>query len=136
MLRTWEPAVLGEVEAVIAVDEYERYALRCLTVHRDDVPAPTVGDILSPSSVWIDGDPTDDLLPGTSGIQVARDAGVLADARRLSNYWGRYVVLMAGNRASHGEDWGEVVIEDAVVLAVYDRGRACLDSDVWGDRGW
>jgi len=72
-----------------------------------DEPAE-LGARLEPSRVWVDGDPTDELLDGTCGC---------TKRESLSIYHGRYLVTMGGDHRSWGEDKDEVILRDAVVLA-------------------
>ncbi len=101
------------VESNIDWDTYEYYGLRVM----DD---PVVGETLAPSYRWEDGDCTDEELNGTSAIQVSEST--FDRALRSSNgYWGTHVALIGGYQMEYGEDAGEVVIRDAVVVAVWER---------------
>lgn len=88
----------------------------------------SVGDVLAPSRVWIDGEPTDGLLAGASAIHIRRataDAIVAALAivgatdSATSYYPGRTVLLVAGEIVEHGYDDGEVILRDARVVGVW-----------------
>jgi len=70
----------------------------------------SVGDILAPSHVWVDGDPTDETLPGTCAFCSAPTDG--------TKYMGDCLIVVGGDIAEYGEDDGEIIIEDAEVLAV------------------
>lgn len=85
------------------------------------------GDIASRSRIWDDGDPTDDLLDGTSALAVR------ASAERVSRViLGQYlpsmcatltgaptIALLRSEWAHVGEDPGEIVMRDAEVVAVW-----------------
>lgn len=137
MTTRWEPSAIVVLRDIIErySDTYEDFGLRCLTVYRDDVAAPIVGDILPASSVWIDGNPTDDDLGGTSAIQIWSESGndITLDraAKMLGDYWGRYVVVIGGEQGQYGQDDGEIIVRNATVLAVFDRGAVCCDREVW-----
>jgi hypothetical protein len=76
------------------------------------------GDELSPSYVWVDGDPTDDTLDGTSTIGVGETLeSINAAIAALAAYEGQ-MVIVAGFYAGNGADRGEVLIRKARVLAV------------------
>lgn len=108
------------------------YGLRVMTVYRDDVDAPAVGDVLPPSMVWDDGEPTDETLDGTSAVLVAENGAdgsceAWAVERALTSldpYFGRWVVLLGASSSGGGEDIDEIVMRDARVLWVGDRGSA------------
>ena len=92
------------------------YGVRCCD---DDLAR---GDKVPASRVWDDGEPTDEMLAGASCLKVAHDgigpAHILDHLARLSSYVGDHVYLVGGHYASYGEDDGEIVIEDAVVIDV------------------
>ena len=79
-----------------------------------------IGDVCATSRRWDDNEPTDDMLDGTSGIEVdARSIkDVLADID--NTYVGDQIVLIRGWHYVRGEDEGEVVIKGAEVVAVWD----------------
>lgn len=107
--------------------DYDYYAWRVSTptcLVDNDIPeyVPTVGTVLPPSHVWVDGEPTAEELPGTCGIMISpRHDNYLAALDTLLEYTGNYVLLIAGNRAQAGEDKGEIIIRDARCLAVWER---------------
>lgn len=72
-----------------------------------------VGEILSPSVVWVRGEPTAETLPGTCAI----DPHIrLSRLDRSTAYSGK-VYLVTGRVVGQGEDPGEVIIEECVVVA-------------------
>lgn len=74
-----------------------------------------VGDIASPSRVWIDGEPTDELLRGACAI--SHDATHLT-YDGYEGYIGDTIIVLGSNNADGGNDPGEIVMIDAVVLEV------------------
>jgi len=71
-----------------------------------------VGDELERSWVWCDGDPTDERLPGTCCIG-EKIPHYLPDA----GYWGIRIVAVDGNIIGYGQDEGEIIVENATVIA-------------------
>lgn len=82
---------------------------------------PSIGQALQPSRVWDDGEPTDELLDGTSAI----DARYARATELLDAYIGDIILVIetaqGGLGGLRGEDEGEVIVRRAVVLAVYHR---------------
>lgn len=72
-----------------------------------------VGDTLPVSRVWDDGNPTEELLEGTSCLRLGR-------AEQAVKYRGRYGYVISGRSLYEGNDLGETVVEDATVLAVVE----------------
>lgn len=89
-----------------------------LGIRVDDGVEYNIGDCVAASRVWDDGDPTDETLNGTSciGIRYAEDIDKALDL--AGYYYGDHIYLIGGNSMEHGEDAGEYVIEDAVVVEV------------------
>lgn len=96
-----------------------------------------VGEDLECSYVWIDGEKTEEKLNGTSSMGIAnidRDSLVKAiinlgkgackkfgiDANVFHNYTGTNFVLIKGDSACAGEDKGESIIRNAIVIAVFN----------------
>lgn len=72
-----------------------------------------VGETLSRSYRWADGERTDELLDGVSTVEQGYWARVEGD------YAGDTVLVVTG-QAEYGEDVGELVISSAVVYAIID----------------
>jgi hypothetical protein len=79
-----------------------------------------VGSVLDPSRVWIDGEPTDEYLDGTSVVYVA-SAGVIADAlSKIEQYYGDHIALVgAARERGWGEDANERILVDPVVMLAW-----------------
>lgn len=90
-----------------------RYDYPILAI-RVDSGAQMVGESLPASRVWVDGDQTDDELPGTCGFNVHQMPASYLDTK----YIGTRVILMTGDFWEYGEDDGEIIIRDAKVLAI------------------
>ncbi len=70
-----------------------------------------IGGLDHLSHVWVDGDDTGEELDGV--------CAVLGRAIHLSHqYFGDHVAIIGGNRGTYGEDPGEIIISDPVVLEV------------------
>lgn len=98
---------------------YANHGLRIV----DDPAEAAVGTVLAPSRCWDDGEPTGDVLDGTS-VLVCHDESSAARALRLSrSYVGRYLLLVASDRcgSDYCADPGEGLLVDPVVVAVIDR---------------
>lgn len=104
------PGILREIQAAAT-----RAGSTGLGVRRDD-DAYAVGDILPPSRLWDDGEPTEEVLDGTSAIDPRK-------APLLSQYLGRYLYLLAGDYHTYGQDEGEVILRPAKVIDMWDLGR-------------
>ena len=69
------------------------------------------GEILDPSFVWVDGEMTDEELDGTCAVKIE-------DAHLANNYFGEHVAIIGSNNMEYGQDLGEIILRDAVVLEV------------------
>lgn len=104
-MTTTQPEVYENLGVRICDDEYQ------------------IGDRLPESSVWDDGEPTDDLLPGTCAITVRwgfDNVRSVDEALLLAGgYVGKHAYLIGSNAgAERGVDDDEIIIRDAVVLGV------------------
>ena len=92
-------------------EDYDMYGVRV------DPIRYAVGDTLPDSRVWEDGEPTEEVLEGTSCIEIRK--GNLEEAIRWArSYGGGIRYLVAGNAWTYGEDAHEVLIRDARVLCL------------------
>lgn len=99
-----------QIAELIAEDAYEFYGLR---ITGEALP---VGEIAPESRVWIDGEITDELLDGTSAVKVTASS-IDRAMRMLSIYPGAHLSLLGSFAMTYGEDDGEIVMREAVVLA-------------------
>ena len=80
-------------------------------------PEFELGEIDHKSHVWVDGDETDEELDGVCGIRSDMAERVFNSSFSCV-YPGEHVAIIAGNCYTGGEDRGEVIIEDPVVVEV------------------
>lgn len=91
----------------------------------------TLGPIDHESHVWIDGEDTGEVLDGISVTSVrspeiamhANDESSSEARRAKGSYAGFYTAVIGGNKASSGDDPGELVISDPTVLYVFKKKR-------------
>lgn len=107
--------ILGESQEHL-IDNGDAYGFRIIP---DDMPTKP-GDILRPSTKWVDGTKTDEELPGTStiGINLNKPKQAYVDATS-AGYPGKHIALVSGNSEGSGEDIGEKIISSAKVLKVW-----------------
>lgn len=105
---------------------YAYYGVRVLTVINsdDEVYALNVGEIAPASREWDDNELTGELLPGTCALVVDAYAADLVTyletkiSGLIATYGSGSVVVLGSNRVTFGIDADEIVMGDAVVLAV------------------
>ena len=76
---------------------------------------PQIGDV---SSVWDDGEKTDDDLDGICATDIEQWALVVSEHFSKYGYDGASQCIIAGNIGGSGEDMGELIIEAAMVIAL------------------
>lgn len=91
--------------------DYEVVAIRV------QEPEFKLGEISHISSVWVDGEETADTLGGICGIS-SEFAEIVFNRVNSPGYPGEHVAVIAGNQFTYGEDSGEVIISDPVVVEV------------------
>ena len=84
--------------------------------HHD--PDVKIGDEIANSHVWIDGERTDEELPGVSALAVVWCGERINRRGVADDYRGGVIVVVASDHAEWGEDVGEIVLRRGVVLAV------------------
>lgn len=85
---------------------------------RVDDQAYRIGDVLPESRIWIDGEPTDGRLAGTSAMSLRSIADYIDHYPACV---GRYVYLLGGYSEGSGDDEGEIIIGRATVIDRYER---------------
>lgn len=90
------------------------YAAHYTWAVRWDEPGLPVGHVFPPSRVWVDGEPTEETLPGTSAI-AAKD---LQRVVSRMNYYTGQPYIVCGELSLYGEDLGEVILRDCEVIAI------------------
>jgi hypothetical protein len=103
---------LIDIDQIAHASEYDYIGFRVVNneVYR-------VGDIAKRSRVWVDGEPTDELLSGASAI--SRDK-LSYTCDGYEGYLGDTILILGSNNAEGGNDPGEIVMIDAVVLDIID----------------
>ena len=92
----------------MASDPYREYEY--IGIRVQEVPFE-LGEMTHRSHVWDDGDDTGLELDGICALR-----GEYADL--AASYYGDHIAIVAGNSIEYGEDKGEIIISDAVVLEV------------------
>lgn len=77
-----------------------------------------VGDYTANSRVWVNNEVTDEELEGTSCVGFMYADEIESALETAKGYFGNRVYVIAGNDMEYGEDSGEYVIKDAVVVAI------------------
>lgn len=78
-----------------------------------------VGPIDHVSHVWVDGDETDEDLPGVCCLYAAADYIPTLVRNAPAYFWpGRHVAIITGDVVEFGEDPGEVIMSNAEVVHV------------------
>lgn len=92
----------------LASDPYREYEY--IGIRVQEVPFE-VGEMSHLSHIWDDGEDT--------GVELSGICALSGEyAHRASSYYGDHIAIVAGNSAEYGEDIGEIIISDAVVLEV------------------
>ena len=109
------------IQSVLIQRDYDFYGIRVLNDYFGSADM-AVGDVLEPSYRWEDGEPTDDELYGTCALAVDENSSIdelIATLQKIYGCLGGKKVLIGGHQAEWGDDDGEIVIRDAVVLAIF-----------------
>lgn len=104
-------ALVSSIMAAIETHGWAYYGLRI-----EDERCFAVGDYLPDSRLWIDGDPTDEMIDGVStyGIGETADADKIGKAlAAMACYFGDRLILVGGTSRAYGEDSGEWIIRNA-----------------------
>lgn len=98
--------IIEQVNSIIEEQgwEYSKCAIRI-----QEVPFE-LGAIDHISHVWIDGDETEEELPGICCTVIER--------MKSNEYFGNHMAVIGGNNYEYGEDVGEIIISDPVVIAI------------------
>lgn len=87
--------------------DYEKVCIRT-----QEVPFE-LGEMTHESSVWVDGEETDETLGGVC----ATDCNSSRVKCHLDGtYYRDYAAIVCGNDYEYGEDEGEIILHDAVVV--------------------
>lgn len=96
-----------------AAEDYE-YEYDYFAVRVQEVPFE-LGEMNHVSHVWVDGEETDEELDGVCGIKLSALERIVKSG---VTYYGDHVALICGNKAEGGEDDGELILKDAVVVEI------------------
>lgn len=78
-----------------------------------------LGELAHRSHVWADSDDTGEELDGVSATDInSRCIRMHCDDAINGRYIGNHCAIIAGNSAQWGEDEGEIVISDPVVIHI------------------
>lgn len=81
-----------------------------------------LGEMEHVSSVWVDGNETDEKLNGicVTDLNTPFDSALQKQASDKENgfYYGKHQAIICGSRAERGEDLGELIIVDPVVVEI------------------
>ena len=108
-------AQIREIASKYQGDEYAYIGIRT-----QEMPFE-LGQIRHESLVWVDGDMTEE---GTGGISVTSidEPQVVMHSSEAScftgEYFGSHQAIIGSNNAAWGEDAGELIMQDSVVLEV------------------
>lgn len=92
------------------------YGFEYIGIRAQEVSA-TVGDIVMHCSyIWDDGDQTEELLDGVCAMNINNCQPNV----HLYSYPGKYIVVLGCEQADDGEDYGEIIMIQPTVLAVYE----------------
>ena len=97
--------IMNRIEEIKENSEYEYIGVR---VQENEF---TEGESLDNSFVWIDGEMTDEELPGTCAVK-------LEDAQLANSYFGDHIAIIGSNSMEYGQDLGEIILRDAEVMEV------------------
>lgn len=101
-------------DRIAAVAEEYDFDYACIAVRKQEEPF-ALGEIDHVSHIWDNGEDTGEELNGLCGIKV----NALDDSARYNGYYfGRHIAVIAGNSYEYGEDAGEVIISDPVVISI------------------
>ncbi len=99
--------VIAKVKEM-ANDPYREYEYIGVRVQEQEFE---LGEMDHVSHVWDNGDDTGEELNGVCALK--------ADALELAEmYFGEHAAIIAGNSIEYGEDVGEIIISDAVVIEI------------------
>lgn len=82
-----------------------------------------VGDILPCSFMWIDGERTEEELDGTCAIKTESD-NPAEYLKGINGYYGDYVYVIRGSSSFGGEDVGERIYRNALIVAKFPKSEA------------
>ena len=97
----------------LAESLYEEYEL--IGIRIQDVPFE-LGEMSHVSHIWDDGRDTGEELDGICAINIMDKYNNWTE--RINHYLGEHMAIICGNIGYSGEDLGEIVIEDPIVIEI------------------
>ena len=92
----------------VAEEAFYDYEMIAIRVQEE---AFELGSIDHVSHIWEDGEDTGEELDGICAIRIDQ-------IRSASDYFGGHIAVLGSNSYEYGEDAGEVILQDAEVLAI------------------
>lgn len=99
----------GIIDRINAIRDNDAYTYETYAIRTQDVPF-ALGEVDHVSHVWNDGDDT--------GIELGGICAVLPEYYKAGYYYGEHVAILGCYYSEMGEDLGEVIMQDAVVLDI------------------
>lgn len=103
--------IVSKLEEAVWTAEYGFVGLRI-----QDVPFE-LGSMEHVSRRWADGEETEEELPGVSAVAASMARRVFLKPFPVE-YFGNHVAIIAGDKIEYGEDEGEIIIADPVVIEI------------------
>lgn len=108
------------------------FGIRVIANDHDIYKSVSTGMALTESFKWKNGETTDKMLPGTSVVEIKsktvegikdamHKAGVLGINGPNGYYFGDKVALVRGEKVKKGQDVGESLFKNAVVVGVWKK---------------
>lgn len=88
----------------------------CLALRTQDYPF-TLGASADHSYQWYEGESTGEALDGLCGTGLWA-SNISWQSDQETHYQGKHLAIVAGTSAEYGQDEGELVLKDPVVIAV------------------
>jgi hypothetical protein len=133
VVTDFSPAGISEINKIIRKGDHRHYGLRVITDNpkTGEFDTPEVGHVLPKSYHWEDDNSTGRKMGGTSTFRIPGRLTPKDAERFISAYGtnGYHVVLVGSDKAKHGQDRGEAVMKDPVVLKVWNS----VNSKQWED---
>ena len=91
----------------------------CYGIRRQEPEFESEGDVMAhTSSVWEDGEETDEELDGVSALCLDRFKNLDEAIEASKVYFGSHLAIIASDGYTWGQDEDEVVLEDPVIICV------------------
>ena len=98
-------------------EEYEM-DFDCIGIRTQEIPFE-LGEITHNSKAWVDGEETKEELDGICVTKIDSEAVKMhTGERKFGSYCGNHLAIIGGEIDTYGEDDGEVILKNAVVLYI------------------